>query len=314
MTTFGALVYHYLAREDEFKRIWGNTRESFCSHVDYLLARGGLVGIEELRSLALRPRSQNVLISFDDGLKEHATYFGPYLASRGIRALFNVPTCIFEDEPVPAHVIHFIGAFYGVRRLSALSIAACDRLCPEYRHFFREMDGAKDVFVLLSTLKDVFKKRLPHAIAGRILRSLYEKELYHRWPDFMERIYLSRDDVRALRRQGHTVGSHSHSHVVMRNVDRGLVRNELVKSKHILEDILQDKVDVFSYPYGQPDEILATSEDFKAAGYAFACTTAAPPSPVFDPFSLARYSTYSADTPAELEARMFWYEMSSSGV
>jgi peptidoglycan/xylan/chitin deacetylase (PgdA/CDA1 family) len=67
------------------------------------------------------------------------------------------------------------------------------------------------------------------------------------------------DDLRALLRSGHEVGSHTVSHRRLSRLPDEDVRFEVGESKRILEDRLATSVPHFSFPYG-------TAADFSEAG------------------------------------------------
>lgn len=67
--------------------------------------------------------------------------------------------------------------------------------------------------------------------------------------------YLSADEIKFLaKHQLVTIGSHSHTHRYMSSLSQREARCELTESKTILEDITNQKIDLFAYPYGDCDE------------------------------------------------------------
>jgi len=63
--------------------------------------------------------------------------------------------------------------------------------------------------------------------------------------------FLSADEILDLHKQGHVIGSHSHTHPnVFNSLDRDEMMYEWSKSKQILEDIVQEKIVCCSIPGG----------------------------------------------------------------
>ncbi|WP_052697942.1 polysaccharide deacetylase family protein [Luteibacter yeojuensis] len=63
--------------------------------------------------------------------------------------------------------------------------------------------------------------------------------------------FVSADDLRALRRAGHLVGSHSHTHPAnISRLDAAALRDEWRRSVEALEDVLGERVQVASVPGG----------------------------------------------------------------
>jgi len=61
---------------------------------------------------------------------------------------------------------------------------------------------------------------------------------------------LSFDQIRSLRRSGFSIGSHTLSHRRLTRIPLNQAKREIEDSKRLLEDCVREKVDFFSYPYG----------------------------------------------------------------
>jgi peptidoglycan/xylan/chitin deacetylase (PgdA/CDA1 family) len=77
--------------------------------------------------------------------------------------------------------------------------------------------------------------------------------------------FLSANGVRELRDAGHLVGSHSHTHAVLKSLPPAELGVEWRRSRAILEDILAEPVTVASVPNGQVNRRVC--EAAAAAGY-----------------------------------------------
>ena len=98
---------------------------------------------------------------------------------------------------------------------------------------------------------------------------------------------LSAARIRDLRRAGVDFGSHSVSHRKLARVGPAIIRDEVVRSKIALEDLLGEEVRHFCYPYGSHD--LRTMAAVAEAGYLTATTCMrAPAGPADDPLALPR--------------------------
>jgi peptidoglycan/xylan/chitin deacetylase (PgdA/CDA1 family) len=90
------------------------------------------------------------------------------------------------------------------------------------------------------------------------------------WPDQHPAIpklpMMDPDELRALRAGGIDIGAHTHTHSRLPELGPTAVREELSRSKNILEDILGKSVDLFSYPFGAHDpDIRAVAADLFVA-------------------------------------------------
>jgi len=89
--------------------------------------------------------------------------------------------------------------------------------------------------------------------------------------------YLSWSAVRELRKQGIELGSHTISHPILREQKPEQVRNELKRSKEIIQDQLGEQVVSFAYPYAFPEEDAGFKKfldaELQSAGYHNGVTT-----------------------------------------
>jgi peptidoglycan/xylan/chitin deacetylase (PgdA/CDA1 family) len=112
---------------------------------------------------------------------------------------------------------------------------------------------------------------------------------------------LSWSQVPELKEAGVELGAHSHSHPQMDTLTRVALREELVRSKHLLEDALGSETDLFAYPHGYngPRVRRATRDSGYRAG---AAVRNALHRPGGDPYAVARLMV-SRETTSEDVAR-----------
>jgi peptidoglycan/xylan/chitin deacetylase (PgdA/CDA1 family) len=70
----------------------------------------------------------------------------------------------------------------------------------------------------------------------------------------IKRKHMGVEEILELRKAGWLIGSHSHTHPDLRALSDKELEYELKKSKEILEDILEESITLFSYPFGLLDE------------------------------------------------------------
>lgn len=108
--------------------------------------------------------------------------------------------------------------------------------------------------------------------------------------------FLSPIGLRALAAlPGAQIGAHGANHVALTQCDEATLHNELMSSRHYLEDVLGDEVRTLAYPYGAADRRIRDAA--LAAGYCLgACSLAGINSPERDPLLLARTEIVSFDS------------------
>jgi len=85
-------------------------------------------------------------------------------------------------------------------------------------------------------------------------------------------LFLSRSDIRALVNDcGANIGSHSATHARLAECSDRRLKEELVSSKHFLEDLLGKEVSSISYPHGSVS--LRVRDAAEEAGYRIGMTS-----------------------------------------
>jgi len=107
--------------------------------------------------------------------------------------------------------------------------------------------------------------------------------------------FLSPHELRELAsRPGVTIGAHGATHIPLTQCDDRILENELLSSKHCLEDITGKPVTTMAYPYGAVDHRVRAAAD--RAGYTYGFTSHFDiNSPSRDPLLMARTSILKAD-------------------
>lgn len=104
-----------------------------------------------------------------------------------------------------------------------------------------------DKFVCL-TFDDGYKSQLE--IAKILHRKKIKGNFFIITDNIGKKGYLDKEDLIFMKELGMEIGSHSHSHKDMRILSEKDFESELKKSKRILEDLLKQKVNSFSFPGG----------------------------------------------------------------
>lgn len=86
-----------------------------------------------------------------------------------------------------------------------------------------------------------------------------------------ERLLMNWSEIKQLKREGFSIGSHSVSHVPLTDLPNNKALEEIRNSKTILSQKLKSEINGFCYPRGKWNEFLATAVE--KAGYQYAVTT-----------------------------------------
>lgn len=113
-------------------------------------------------------------------------------------------------------------------------------------------------------------------------------------------LMMSSDQVRALALSGIEIGAHTRHHPILACETAETARQEIIGSKHDLEELLQVRVDSFAYPNGRPNRDYRPehAEMVKEAG--FQCAVSTEPgvvTPRSRLFELPRFTPWSRSLP-----------------
>ena len=110
---------------------------------------------------------------------------------------------------------------------------------------------------------------------------------------------MNEKDLRELIKFKMEIGSHSHHHIKLKNLDRAEVEKEVTISKKIIENITGKKIYSFAYPYGSVPKQY--KQILKAAGYLYATAIYYP---FQNNFALRRFIYHDGDTEKTLSLKI----------
>lgn len=92
---------------------------------------------------------------------------------------------------------------------------------------------------------------------------------HNTWDDRPKMKLLGTEGIREVARRGMEVGSHGMSHIRLSGLRAARLEEEMVESRRLLGEILDEEVEGFCYPYGSVDS--AATRAAARAGYSYAC-------------------------------------------
>jgi peptidoglycan/xylan/chitin deacetylase (PgdA/CDA1 family) len=251
-----------------------HSSEVFARQMELIARKYVAVSLDEvLQSLTqgreLPPRS--VVVTFDDGYADNHDIAMPVLNRVGIPATFYVTVDCVETRTVP-WPSRLRYAFYTTKQISWIDInnASWPLGNPSQRD---------QAFLKACDLCAQLAGAAQHSFVADV-----EKRLRAGPPPSSEKLMMTWEQVVALAKNGHIVGSHTLTHPNMAYLDEASARTELTDSKRRLEEILGSLVVHFSYPCPalSPHWDEKTRKMSQDAGYQTAVTTAGGPVSVND--------------------------------
>ena len=109
---------------------------------------------------------------------------------------------------------------------------------------------------------------------------------------FGERMMLNWDEVQEMRKDGMTIGSHSHTHPILSRMPIQKAKDEILNSKKVVEKNVDIKVKHFSFPNGREEDFSEELRDYcREIGFESICSVSIRRDTMLqkqDPFALKR--------------------------
>lgn len=276
------LMYHRVVEQLDPLSPYTPTAEVFDRHME-TLANGFKVlplseAIERLRNSSLPRRA--ACVTFDDGYRDNYTVAAPVLKRYGLPATIFVSTGFLDggrmwNDSVIEAVRGASGSLINARDIG-LGVHAIGDDSARSATIAKLLDQLK----YLPIAERSEKVTDLCAIIGAVLPT-----------DLM----LSTEEVRAARHANIEIGGHTVNHPILTQIDDRQARSEIADSKAHLEQILREKITLFAYPNGRPnqDYLVRHAAMVKEAGFVAAVSTASGAAKHdSDLFQLPRYAPW----------------------
>jgi len=247
-------MYHYI-REDEEEYPYFNhlNINDFKRQLDYFENKYGFLSQEEYKkSIKTGTNADGIVLTFDDGFKDHYNYVLPELNKRGLWGIFYIPTGVYENNKLlGVHRIHYLKGKYGSKViLDKLLLKINDTMLDTST--IDEFD--KEIY-LHASYKDDEKqlRRLLNYYIKYEYRDILLDQLMNEFFDetkLFNDVYLSKKEIIELELNGNIIGSHTISHPVLSRLSYIDQYNEIKQSFDFINTIVNQNYRSFCYPYG----------------------------------------------------------------
>ena len=264
------------------------TEREFRSHVEYLLSRRRPVPLYDI-VVGEVGNGLVFAVTFDDGYGDNYRTAAPILRELGVPAAVFVTT-----DPLSGR-----GWLWWDRLANALTRSTGGSFSVLGREY--EIKTEADVWNAQAELTAKLK-RSPDR--NTIIDNIAKRSGTDDKPP--AGLYLTWDDVRALRDNGWEIGAHTRSHRILTSVLRKDAFTEISESADEIETEMGTRPRLFAYPNGRQEDyndgIIAY---LKEAGFAGACAgDAGPESNEPDPFAVKRIAPKGGEPPPIFRLRV----------
>jgi peptidoglycan/xylan/chitin deacetylase (PgdA/CDA1 family) len=264
------VMYHYLRTDCAGIPLHGLTEAAFRRQLEWFEGQGGIVDAREFLDAldAADPPAGRFLLTFDDGLAEHALA-GRLLAERERSAFFFVCSRPRRSgRLLNPHRLHLLLGAVGADCLAGevATLLTDDMFDVDARRRFGHQLYRNQADTAETRLKATFNYHLKPVVAENILGRLFQRHLGPEQP-WLDRLYLSDEALRALARD-HVIGNHSDAHPVMSSLAPAAQQAEIDAGGAWIEDRTGKRPESFCYPYGVADTYTAeTAALLAGSGY-----------------------------------------------
>ena len=248
-------MYHYVREESRNLPFFRYLHvDNFRRQLDYLTQHFYMPNrVEFLESIRTKETIENaVVLTFDDGLRDHIEYVLPELNRRGLWGIFYVPTGpLMTGIPLNVHVIHrLLGEYGGTRILEVLTRLVRPNML-KHAHVleFQQLTYPDQEDDIQATT--LCKRILNYFVATEWQTPLIEQlvQVYSLSP--FDDLYLSNDEIFEIHACGNLIGSHSVSHPLFSKLSIEEQRIEILDSFDYLNSVIGNSLaKTFCYPYG----------------------------------------------------------------
>lgn len=240
------LNYHRIGNPDDDRfgsGVFSATAEQFNNQICYLKRHVALVTLEEALAFVEGTSKEKtcccrVLITFDDGYLDNYDIAYPILRSNGVQGVFFLTTNLVGSCHIPWWD----------------QIAYLMKTARRRQFFLRYPVGLTvdiDTSGLTDSLRSVLSlyKKPENSDPARFMQELLEETGGDDPPGVLRR-FLDWDEAREMIRGGMAIGSHTHSHHILSQLEPELQLKELVQSRSIFKEQLGFQPDALAYPVG----------------------------------------------------------------
>ena len=249
-------MYHYVRHADEqYKHFKFLHLHDFRKQLDFFQKQYTILHPNELlQSTNDNSLKTGVILTFDDGLKDHYVYVLPELKSRGLSGVFYISTGIYQTGKIlDVHRMHLLlGRFGGDIILEYLRDEVTDDMLShahveEFKRLPYSMHYTNESTKLV-------KKMMNYFISYDYREDVIDKMMLYFFKDEAQLItefYMTQDEISQMQNEGMIIGSHTKTHPVLSKMNEQEQRTEISDSFAYLDGVTGGLLyRTFCYPYG----------------------------------------------------------------
>ena len=251
-----AIMYHYVRPDNPelpyFRHLHVN---DFVKQLEYFGNEYGFVSKEEFQnSMVSKEPMKGVVLTFDDGFKDHYRYVFPELTKRNLWGIFYIPTSPFLTKKlVDVHRIHMLIGKYGGSNIADAMQGIINEGMLSHEHvkeFHSETYGRQNNDASTNYVKRLLNYFIDYKYRENVIDQLMSI-FYRNESEVIADFYMTKSELEKMHLGGMVIGSHTVNHHVMSKLSRNIQEKDRLESFGFLESITgKSAIKTFCYPYG----------------------------------------------------------------
>tara|TARA_B100001971_G_C18217834_1_gene555072 strand:- start:725 stop:1627 length:903 start_codon:yes stop_codon:yes gene_type:complete len=275
-------MYHYVRniKKSKYPNLKGLEFSDFRKQIFYLKKNFNILSnnqfIEILNSRKI-PKKKSILLTFDDGYRDHFEYVFPFLKKQDVSAVFYPPImCVRNKAVLDVNKIHFILAkeenrdkildliFLYVKKILNKNP---QQIGIEKINLLSRYDDKKTILI-----KRLLQHHLPLPYRKKIVDKIFKHIVNYSEEEFSKILYMNKNNIQELYKNNFSIGSHGYNHYWWKKINKNEQEMEIKNSINYFKKIkVFDKNFSVCYPYGSYN--LQTLNLLKKYKIKFALTT-----------------------------------------
>jgi peptidoglycan/xylan/chitin deacetylase (PgdA/CDA1 family) len=250
------VMYHYVRpiKKSSLPFVKGIELEDFKRQLDLVESKSEVISLEVFKSkfeTISKSTKPSILLTFDDGLKDHIDFVVPELLKRKMSAVFFVPLAPLLGHPLNVHKIQFI--LHNERSfLEILSDVKKFMFDHEIRYnMINKLIGNRYDSDIVAEIKFLLQRYLPSNLRSILIGDLFNKFVNISDSDFVNTLYMNNADIKYILGQGMEVGFHSLNHHWFSDLNSSEINAEISNPLMYFNENFSNQNDLsVAYPYG----------------------------------------------------------------
>lgn len=245
-------MYHYI-RNFNLQLPYFNFLHKKNFNKQIFLFKDNLLRLNETFENFINSKNK-ILLSFDDGLKDHYYVFKT-LKKYKYKGIFFIPSYPYlKKDFLDTHKIHLIlgknkldKILEGLRNVN-IKIDFKKVKFQEKNYQIKNaknLEEKKKIFVKIYL--NFFLKKNKRKIISKLFNFFFKKKIQKK---ILKNFYLSEKNILEMHKEGMIIGGHSFSHKLLKNLSLKEQKIEIEKNLKHLNKLIKKKLDYFAYPYG----------------------------------------------------------------